>query len=115
MALSLHPQVTKQQEHCEFESRWLLRFSVPKDENKRKRGRGWPILKKLGVSLRNGNGKEANLVGREVKDDVEELRLVDDLHDFRAVLQGVDLASLHVLAHRLVGSVTNLPVRMSFS
>ena len=31
----------------EFESCWLLnKFSVRKDENKRKRGRGWPIFKK---------------------------------------------------------------------
>ena len=34
-------------QRSEFESCWLLnKFSVRKDENKRKRGRGWPIFKK---------------------------------------------------------------------
>ena len=28
----------------EFESRWLLKFSAQKDQNKLKRGRGWPIF-----------------------------------------------------------------------
>ena len=33
-------------QQSEFESRWLLKLSVQKDENKRKRSRGWPVLKK---------------------------------------------------------------------
>ena len=61
---------------CEFKSRWLLKFSVQREENKWKTGRCWPIFKKINpepTSLCSFFIWDPNLnvTGKEIEEDVQ--------------------------------------------